>query len=95
MNGLKKGDWIATDRRQGMKDMSYVFGTRNVIEVMCRSEDSQSHILVYRRYYPSMNELRGFYVELRGVKPRIVDSSQNRREFFIRDKILQEVARGL
>nr|QBM01261.1 hypothetical protein [uncultured archaeon] len=84
---VNKGDLIETRLEGIMADKVYVFGSANVTEVMCRDGDK---ILVYRRYNPPNRELRGYYVNLNGVKPIVVDSSQSPREFSARDKILKE-----
>ena len=94
MMQVKKGELIATFQkvRRGTADMTYVFGNENAVEVMCREG---SKIFVYRRYNPSNRESRGYYVDLRDVKPRVVDNFQNPREFSVRDKILRESEGGI
>ena len=95
MMQVKKGELIATFQGEIRRpiDRVYVFGNKNVIEVMQR--DGSSRILVYRRHNLSMRELCGYYVDLKDVDPRVIDNFQNPREFSIRDKILRESEGGI
>ncbi len=93
MIGIRKGDLTTTFQGKKTTDMFYVFGSENVVEVMCRGKND-SKILVYKRCNPSPKEVRGYHIDLEGIKPRIITNSKNKREFHIRNEMLLKFERG-